>query len=50
MHAGYRDVPRVEGMSMIVTMLWHGGSSYAVPTDKDAERFASLKERIESKG
>lgn len=32
---------------MIVTMLWHGGSSYAVPTDEDAERFASLKEAKE---
>jgi len=24
-------------------MLWHGGSSYAVPTTEDGERFSSLK-------
>jgi len=29
---------------MRVTMLWHGGSNYAVPTEDDGETFASLKD------
>lgn len=29
---------------MRVWGLWHGGSSYAVPTDKDIEYFASMED------